>query len=377
MNPRQRFVLLVGILLIGLGALYPPWNLVDQYIGYSGMEVERFAGYSFFFSPPTPGPPMNHTPVATVSRIDTRRLTVEWAAVVIVVIGLLLLLRSQPIPRRAPEPEKSPPAVAVPTETQKTPSSDDHTPASASLNPPNKPAKPPTETRRILEFLTNADCQEFKAATAAILQGLKMKSQDKERAYCWITEHRGHFGGLLFLDHQPRDRYEAAILACMKRQMPEVEKQFRSITWAVEKVTSIKHRVAAHWAIAALLDRRGDLDALAQEPVEAGLTSHMMTDHDPLLFLLDRVNPQLPPWLPRDWGPNGRPLSPVEMVEWFDELLKRDYGPSSGWPPKDDVETRRQEIVKCLYVMYNDLVSGILPKPSFIRDEDYLQPARE
>jgi hypothetical protein len=112
-----------------------------------------------------------------------------------------------------------------------------------------------------------------------------------------------------------------------------------------------------------------DLDALAQEAVAAGLTSRKYTDHDPLLFQLDRQNPQLPPWLPEDWGPNGRPLTPVERVEWFDELLRRDYGTSSEWPPNDDADTRRREIVMCLYRMYIDMITGALQEPSFLVDK--------
>jgi hypothetical protein len=68
---------------------------------------------------------------------------------------------------------------------------------------------------------------------------------------------------------------------------------------------------APHWAIADLLDERVDLDALAEEAVKEGLTSKLYTDHDPLLFLLDRNNPQLPRWLPEVYD---RPLSPEERL---------------------------------------------------------------
>jgi len=112
-NPRQKSVLLVGILLIGLAALFPPWNLVDQYWPYS-RDVERFAGYSFLFAPPAPLPPTRDTRVtATVSRIDSRRLAVEWVTIVLVVTGLLLLFRCQAVSPQRPEGPPTGPNAAT------------------------------------------------------------------------------------------------------------------------------------------------------------------------------------------------------------------------------------------------------------------------
>jgi hypothetical protein len=272
-------------------------------------------------------------------------------------------------PPRASEPTISHLVDPGSTEAQKTSLLDGDAPANAPTKLPNETPKPSQEVHRILEFLVHADGQEFNAATAAILQGLKLKARDKERAYYWITENRHRFARLVFVDGQPRNRFEAAVVACAKRLMPDVERHFRSITWATQKVNFTKHRVAPHWAIADLLDERVDLDALAQKAVDNGLTSMLYTDHDPLLFL-DRGNPQLPPWLPAGYDP---PLTPVEMVEWFDQLLRREYGTSRGWPPNDDVDTRRREIVMCLYRMYIDMITGALQEPSFLVDRQRSQ----
>jgi len=193
-----------------------------------------------------------------------------------------------------------------------------------------------------------------------------MKPHYKEEVYSWITENRYRFAGLVFGGDQPRNRFEVAVVACAKRRMPAVEKHFRSIAGQSREAPSVKQSVAPHWAIADLLDERVDLDALAEEAVKEGLTSKLYTDHDPLLFLLDRNNPQLPPWLPAEYG---RPLTPVERVEWFDQLLRRDYGTSSGWPPTVDPNTRRREVTMCLYRMYLDRITGMLPAPSFVLDE--------
>lgn len=232
-------------------------------------------------------------------------------------------------------------------------------------NPPTAPHKPCIQSSKIRRLALTSRLPKI-PTTAAILQSLKIEARDKERAYHWIIENRHRFASLVFVGGKARNHFEAAVVACAKGLMPDVENHFGSITWAIQKVTFTKHRVAPHWAIADLLADGVNLDALAQEAVEEGLTAHMFTDHDPLLFLCDRENPQLPPWLPEDWGPNGRPLTPVERVEWFDQLLRRDYGTSSRWPPTDDVDTRRRETAMCLYRIYIDIMTGALQEPSFI-----------
>jgi hypothetical protein len=166
---------------------------------------------------------------------------------------------------------------------------------------------------------------------------------------------------------------EGTVVARANRQMPDLEKHVRSGAGQSKEVASATPRVAPHWAIADLLDEGADLDALAQEAVEQGLTSKLYTDHDPLLFL-DRNHPELPPWLPEDYG---RPLSPEERLAWFDELLRRDYGPSATWPPTDDTNTRRREVTMCLYRMYLDRITGILPEPSFVRGEQRSQSSNK
>lgn len=406
MDPRQKSVLLVGTFLVGLAVLFPPWVFVDQYIvrvGAGSEPLERLAGHRFYFLPPSPSLPpecaarlaryaheraTRERPllgsgdephddsrsacglIGSVTRIDTRRLTIEWAAIVLVAAGLLLFLRSGAIPPQAPEPTRSPNVDPRSNEALKTSSLNGRRPAHVSANSPNEPAQSSQGSRRLLEFLVHANRQEFTAATAAILQGLTIKARERELAYHWITKHPHRFAKLLFVGGEPRNLVEAAIVRPAVHLIPEIEKHFSSINWATHRVTHIRHRVAAHWALAELLDEQVDLDPLAQEAVEQGLTSRMITDHDPLLFLLDREHPDLPPWLPEDWGPNGRQLTPVEKVEWFDELLRREYGTSNGWPPSDDIDTRRQEVVLCLYRMYIDLTNGALPKPSFVHDEE-------
>lgn len=365
MNPRQKFVLLVGILLVGLAALYPPWNFVDQYFSYSSVEVERFAGYSFFFAPPAPNPPTEARSnlIATVSRIDARRLAVEWVAIVLVTTGLLFLLRSTHVPIRTSGPPENPLSDTGSTEAQKASLADAHPPANASANLPNETAKPPEEIEKLLEFFRNADPQEFRATTAAIFRDLKLQPRHKEDVYFWLVENRHRFAGLVYGDEQPRDRREAVMVAHAKRLMPDLEKHFRSIVGNSQEVASANPRVAPHWAIAELLDEQVDLDALAEEAKKEVPTDRFLTEHDPILFLLDRQNPQLPPWLPEEWE---RPLSPQERAYWFDLLLRFYSHSFTYWPPRGDKDSRLQGVVTALYHMYRDSLLGALPPPSLI-----------
>lgn len=277
MNPRQKSVLVVGIFLVGLAALYPPWIFVDQYLTRGGeQDIERPAGYYFFFAPPTPDRPPDARPslIATLRRIDTRQLTVEWAAIVLVVAGLLLLLRSRPVSPETSKPSDAGSVDPGPTESHKPSSLDGHPPASVSRNLPNK-----------------------------------------------------------------------------------------SPSGKSQEVASVKPLVAPHWAIAELLDRQVDLDALAEEAMKKVPTDRFQTERDPILFLLDRQNPQLPPWLPEEWE---RPLSPQERAYWFDLLLRFYSHSFTYWPPRGDKNSRLQEVVTALYHMYRDSLLGALPPPSFI-----------
>lgn len=57
MNKRQKTVILVGLALIFLMGLFPPWVHLFVYVEseYPAMQFERSAGYSLLFNPPEPG----------------------------------------------------------------------------------------------------------------------------------------------------------------------------------------------------------------------------------------------------------------------------------------------------------------------------------
>ncbi len=50
MNHLQRIVFLIGLCIIGLMLLVPPWRYVEL---REGDNIERNAGYGFIFSPPS------------------------------------------------------------------------------------------------------------------------------------------------------------------------------------------------------------------------------------------------------------------------------------------------------------------------------------
>jgi hypothetical protein len=371
MNSRQKYVLLTGILLVGLADLFPPWLCVDQYYPYS-RDVERFAGYSFLFAPPAPNPPTGDHPIATVSRIDSRRLTVEWAAILMLVVGLVFFSQSRPVPARKSERPGGGSPDSRSAEGKNRWSLSSRFPANLSREPRSDPNRPSKEGLRILKFLVDAEPKEFNASVAAVLQRVKLRLRNKERVYFWITQNRRRFAGIVFGGEPTDSNFEAAIAMGAKRLMPDIENYFQSMTWS-RKVTF--GGVAPHWAIAELSNEGVNLDALAQEGVdfaEDEQRSELWIENAPLLFL-DGPTPGLPDWLPEKYG---RRLSPVERVEWFDQLLRfywqqqrdlvNDHPTSPNWPPVGDKNARLRELTISLYLMYFDAIAGHLPKPSFV-----------
>ncbi len=83
LNKRQRNVLLVAIILIAATGVYPPWKGTHK-----TAEVSPVTEYGWIFSPPTPFVREDYWSW----EIETSRLIVEWATVLLVGCGLLLLL---------------------------------------------------------------------------------------------------------------------------------------------------------------------------------------------------------------------------------------------------------------------------------------------
>jgi hypothetical protein len=84
MNKKQKYILLLGLFIIALMGLFPPWNF-----SFEGSVVIRPGPYAFIFSPPI------YKPITTLPygvegapRINTFRLLVQWAVVVTFCSGL-------------------------------------------------------------------------------------------------------------------------------------------------------------------------------------------------------------------------------------------------------------------------------------------------
>ena len=88
MNKRQLVVMWVGIGLIVLMGVYPPW--VNTIRG-AGIYAEMSLGYHVITDPPSP----LGNPRANGIKLDTPRLALQVGLVAVVSGGLLLSLKSR------------------------------------------------------------------------------------------------------------------------------------------------------------------------------------------------------------------------------------------------------------------------------------------
>ncbi len=88
MNLKQKIILLLGIIVIVLMGIYPPWCF---YNNATGRKIPGF-GYAFFATPPTPS---LWDKSKGRSDIDYTRLTFQWAMVAIATSGFLLMLKDK------------------------------------------------------------------------------------------------------------------------------------------------------------------------------------------------------------------------------------------------------------------------------------------
>jgi hypothetical protein len=104
MNKKQRFIILIGCVLIAGMALFPPYRGVNVtgYIpgGTPGVVLTRFIGYRFIYAPPIPeivyeklhgkSPAYDKyfDKDEYTSQLDIERLTVQIVAVVLITCGL-------------------------------------------------------------------------------------------------------------------------------------------------------------------------------------------------------------------------------------------------------------------------------------------------
>jgi hypothetical protein len=94
MNKKQRTTIIIGVGIILLMGLIPPWKCT---FSASGLRLERPSGYGFIFYPPSPVQVVKSEgdiadPSYWSMRPDITRLFIQWVVVAIVVAGICLVL---------------------------------------------------------------------------------------------------------------------------------------------------------------------------------------------------------------------------------------------------------------------------------------------
>lgn len=90
MNTVQRIILAMGILMVAISLLFPPWMYTFQSAGIS--QVTNPAGYYFVFSPPG----VRYSSPFYGVRIDFLRLVIQTLSIAATGLSALVILRSLP-----------------------------------------------------------------------------------------------------------------------------------------------------------------------------------------------------------------------------------------------------------------------------------------
>jgi hypothetical protein len=88
MNLKQKICLWIGIGLIVLMGFYPPWVLPVNALGIRGRQNH---GYKLILIPPIHKSRDEELELGT--SIDFQRLSVQWAAVALIIGGLIVTLK--------------------------------------------------------------------------------------------------------------------------------------------------------------------------------------------------------------------------------------------------------------------------------------------
>jgi hypothetical protein len=92
MNRKQIICLWIGIGVIVLMGLFPPWFFaVDAY----GAKMKKNKGYIFILTPPPHEFELTNRPVSVMSSIDFSRLCLQGAMVAVVTSGLIVTFKGE------------------------------------------------------------------------------------------------------------------------------------------------------------------------------------------------------------------------------------------------------------------------------------------
>jgi hypothetical protein len=92
MNTKQLRTLLVGLVLIVLMGLFPPWIYTYEGVFHS-WRYERRAGYRFILNPPPRAPAPNDASME--AHIDGLILAIQCVTVAIIVGGIIVTQRER------------------------------------------------------------------------------------------------------------------------------------------------------------------------------------------------------------------------------------------------------------------------------------------
>ncbi|MHC4075741.1 MAG: hypothetical protein ACYSRZ_04930 [Planctomycetota bacterium] len=92
MNKTQLLVMWVGIAIVVLMGIFPPWVVIDETNPF-------YVGYSFMFLPPDAGTWLSKhrhfKPKEYVGVIDFTRLLTQWLMVAVIVGGLIITFKDK------------------------------------------------------------------------------------------------------------------------------------------------------------------------------------------------------------------------------------------------------------------------------------------
>ena len=86
MNRKQKTFLWIGIAVIVLMGIFPPWISKVEILNSTN---QRNAGYGCILNPPTTNSPTWYV------RIDTSRLSVQWVVIAVITSGLILTFKGK------------------------------------------------------------------------------------------------------------------------------------------------------------------------------------------------------------------------------------------------------------------------------------------
>ena len=98
MNRRQKVVVVIGVILVLLCGLFPPF---EGECRLRGENLKAFVGYRFLFSPPSQDEVWSVIGGLAAadrysSHIETQRVWLQFATVIIATVGLVVLLGDRP-----------------------------------------------------------------------------------------------------------------------------------------------------------------------------------------------------------------------------------------------------------------------------------------